>query len=95
MAVSAQTLLKHPRRVQKVSFPEAVYRNKIQLMKRFIGTDTASIELFFNIFTSGIDTFVIPWDLLLFPCLVEVCRLGLEPLRDISHLGYSRKYLLS
>ena len=32
------------------------------LMERSIGTDTASVELFFNIFTSGIETFVIPWD---------------------------------
>ena len=32
---------------------------KTNLMKRFIGTYTASIELFFNI-TFGIETFVIP-----------------------------------
>ena len=31
-------------------------------MERFIGTDTARVEIFFNIFTSGIETFVIPWD---------------------------------
>ena len=37
------------------------------LMKRFIGRYTASIELFFNIVTSGIETFVIPWDQLLYP----------------------------
>ena len=35
-------------------------------MERFIGTDAASV-LFFNIFTSGIETFVIPWDQLLYP----------------------------
>ena len=37
-------------------------------------------ELFSNIFTYRIETFVIPWDQLLYPCVVEVCRLGLEPL---------------
>ena len=53
-------------------------------MEIFIGTDTASVELFFNIFTSGIETFVIPWDQLLYPCVVKICRLGLEPLFDID-----------
>ena len=51
-------------------------------MERFIGTDTASVELVFNIFISRIEKFVIPWDQLLYPCVVEVCRLGLEPLYD-------------
>ena len=37
-------------------------------MERFLGTDIASAELFFNIFTSGIETFVIPWDQLLYLC---------------------------
>ena len=32
-------------------------------MERFIGTDTATVELFFNIFTSRIETFVIPWEI--------------------------------
>ena len=54
-------------------------------MKRFIGTDTASVELISNILISGIETFVIPWDHLLYPCVVEVCHLGLEPLCD-THL---------
>ena len=36
-------------------------------MKTFIGTDTASLKLFFNIVTFGIETFVIPWDHLLYP----------------------------
>ena len=54
-------------------------------MERLIGTDTASVELFFNIFTFGIETFVIPWDKLFYPCDVEVCHLGLEPLCD-THL---------
>ena len=30
------------------------------LIDIFIATDTASVELFFNIFTSGIETFVMP-----------------------------------
>ena len=45
-------------------------------------TDTASVELLFNIYTSGIETFVISWDKLLYPCVVVICRLGLEPLCD-------------
>jgi hypothetical protein len=32
----------------------------------FIATDTASVQLFFNIIATGIDTFVIPWDQLLY-----------------------------
>jgi hypothetical protein len=28
----------------------------------FIATDTASVQLFFNVFATGIETFVIPWD---------------------------------
>ena len=54
--------------------------SKPNLINIFIGRDTASVELFFNILTSGIETFVIPWEQLLYPCVVEVCRLGLEPL---------------
>ena len=56
-------------------------------MERFIGTDTASVELFFNIFTPGIETSVIAWDQLSYPCVVEVCRLRLKPLYD-THLVY-------
>ena len=55
-------------------------------MEILTGTDTASVELFFNIFTSGIETLVIPWDQLLNPCVAEVCRLGLQPLFDIHLL---------
>ena len=44
-------------------------------MVRFIGTDTASVELLFNMFTSGIETFIIPCEQLLYPSDVEVCRL--------------------
>ena len=60
----------------------------IDLIERFIGADTASVKQFFNIFTSGIETFVISWDQLLYPCDVEVCRLGLEQLCD-THLHLS------
>ena len=56
-------------------------------MERFVGTDTTSVELFFNIFFSGIETFVIPWDQLLYPCVVEVCRLGLEPLHCVTFIS--------
>ena len=57
-------------------------------MERFIGTDKASIELFFKIFTSGTEKFVISYDQLLHPCVVEICCLGMEPLCDI-HLYLS------
>ena len=46
----------------------------------FIGTDTASVELFFNIVTYGIETFVIPVGPNFVFCVVEIFRLGLEPL---------------
>ena len=45
---------------------------KPNLTKIFIGTDTASVELFFNIFTSGIETFVTQWDQHLYLYVVEV-----------------------
>ena len=61
---------------------------KPNLVERFIGTDTASVELFFNILTSGIETIFLPWNQRLYPCVVEVCRLGLEPLCD-THLRLS------
>jgi hypothetical protein len=57
-------------------------------MELFIAADTESVQLFFNIFAIGIETFVIPWDQLLNTCVVEVCRLGLEPLCD-NHLRLS------
>ena len=44
-------------------------------MERFIGRDTENVELIFNLFTSGIETFVIPWDQRMYRCVVEVCRL--------------------
>ena len=52
-------------------------------MERCSETDTASFELFFNLFTYGIETFIIPRDQLLYPCVVEVCRLSFELLCDI------------
>jgi hypothetical protein len=54
-------------------------------MEIFIATDTASVQLFINIFATGIVTFAIPWDQLLNTCVVEVCRLGFEPLCDNHH----------
>ena len=39
-----------------------IYIYMPNLTETFIGTDTASVELFYNIFTSGIETFIIPWD---------------------------------
>ena len=66
----------------------AKWHNPSEIHRDMCGTDTASVELFFNIFNSGIETFIIPWDQLLYPCVVEVCRLGLEPLCD-THLCHS------
>jgi hypothetical protein len=54
----------------------------------FIATDTASGQLVFNIFATGIETFVIPWDQILYTCVVEVCRLEFEPLCE-NHLRLS------
>jgi hypothetical protein len=54
------------RLIHKVRFPGAVYRNKTQLQEIFIATDTASVQIFCNIFATGIETFVIPWDQLLY-----------------------------
>ena len=47
-------------------------------METFIGTDTASIELLFSILTSGTETSVVPWDQLLYACIVDVCRLRMS-----------------
>ena len=60
----------------------AFTETKLNLMERFMREDTASCELFFNIFTSGVDTTVIPWDQRLYCSVVEVCRLGLETMCD-------------
>ena len=40
---------------------------------------------YFNIFNPGTESFVIPRDQLLYPCVVEVFYLGLEPMCD-THL---------
>ena len=66
--------------VHKVSFPGAVYRNKAQFSGKIYCSRYSKCWAIFNIFTFGIETFVIPWDQFLYPCVVEVCRLGLEPL---------------
>ena len=58
-------------------------------MEIIIRTDRASVELFFNIFTTGNERVVIPWDQLLYPCVIDVCRLGLEPLSDTHLLCHS------
>ena len=47
------------RLVLKVSFLVAIYRNNTQLIGGFIGTDTANVELCFNMFNSGIETVVL------------------------------------
>jgi hypothetical protein len=57
-------------------------------MEIFIATDTASVQIFFNLFATGIETFVIPWDQLLNTCFAEICRPGFEPLCD-NHLRLS------
>ena len=72
-------LLRYVTRPQ-IKFPGGRLQKQTNLMERFIGSHTPSVELFSYIFTSGIETFVIPWDPLLYPCVVEVCRLELEPL---------------
>jgi hypothetical protein len=53
-------------------------------MEIFIATDTASVQLFFNIIAAGIETFVIPWDHLLNTCVVEVVLFVVVVLRIIS-----------
>jgi hypothetical protein len=59
-------VLYNTRLIHKVSFPGAVHRNKHNCMEIFIATDTASVQLFFNVFATGTETFVIPWDQLLY-----------------------------
>ena len=45
-------------------------------MERFIGTDIASVGLFFNIFTTGIETYSISYRGTTF---VSLCRRSLPP----------------
>jgi len=40
------------------------------------------ITLFFNIVAGIVETFVKSWNQLLYPQVIEVCRLPFEPLRD-------------
>ena len=54
------------RHVHKVSFPGAVYRNRIK-WKDLLEWIQQVLSYFYNIFTSGIEMFVIPWDQLLYP----------------------------
>jgi hypothetical protein len=54
------------RLIHKVRFPGAVYRNKTQLHGNIYCNRYRSVQLFFNIFATGIETFVIPWDQLLY-----------------------------
>ena len=63
---------------------EPFTERKPTLIERFIGR-AAIVVLFFNVFNSGIEKFVVPWINFFYPCVVEVCRLGLEPLYD-THL---------
>ena len=63
-------------------------------METFIETDTANIELFFNIFTSKIEIFFIPWDQLLYHYVIEVSRQELDLLCDIHfHISIILKML--
>ena len=66
-------------RIHKVSFSGPFTETNPNFMDRFIGRDTTSVHLIFNKFICGIET-LIPWDQLLYPYVVEVYRLGLEPL---------------
>ncbi|GFV38919.1 hypothetical protein TNCV_192871 [Trichonephila clavipes] len=43
-----------------------------------MATSTAIFQLFFNIATTRIETFVVSWDQLLYPSVVELCRLCME-----------------
>ncbi|KDR23599.1 hypothetical protein L798_14492 [Zootermopsis nevadensis] len=56
-AFAENYLILFTRLVHKVSFPGAGYN----FTEIFISTDTASVQLFFSIFATGIETFVIPW----------------------------------
>ena len=54
---------------------------------RYIGTDRANVELFFNILTAWTESFFIPWDQLLYPCDVQMCHLWLQPLSHTHHVS--------
>jgi len=44
------------------------------------------ITLFFNIVAGIVQTFIKSWNQLLYPRVIEVCRLPLEPRHDFLHL---------
>jgi hypothetical protein len=71
-----------------VRFPGAVYRNKTKFHGNIYCNRYSTFSAFFNIFATGIETFVIPWDQLLNTRVVEVCRLRLELLCG-NHLRLS------
>ena len=48
--------------VHKISFPGTVYTNKTQFNRKIYWNRWTNVELFCNIFTSGIEIFVIPSD---------------------------------
>jgi hypothetical protein len=54
------------RLIHKVRFPGAVYGNKTQLHGNIYCNRYSKCSAFFNIFATGIETFVIPWDQLLY-----------------------------
>ena len=43
------------------------------------------ITLFFNIVASIVQTVIKSWNQLLYPQVIEVCRLPIEPLHDVLH----------
>jgi hypothetical protein len=44
------------------------------------------ITLFFNIVADIVQTFIKSWNQLLYPRVIEVCRLPFEPCHDFLHL---------
>jgi hypothetical protein len=44
------------------------------------------ITLFFNIIAGIVQTFVKSWNQLLYPLVIEVCRLHFEPRHNFLHL---------
>jgi len=44
------------------------------------------ITLFFNIVAGIVQTFITSWNQLLYPRVIEVCRLPFEPRHDFLHL---------
>jgi hypothetical protein len=62
-------------------------------MEIFIATDTASVQLFFKIFSTGIETCCHTVGPTSVYCVIEVCRLGLEPLcAAVSCFGTHRAH---